>query len=135
MLLSLLYRSTMHEAQRGVSFFSLVVAGLQPRLLVDCTDVTRSNVKMALTSLAAYMLDLPSIFGSQPQSSRPISDLDFLMSMCLSIAQSRPYKPGVIMISECNVSSSSSQVSFYASFRNTHHVTSTSPSSPCQLQP
>ena len=117
MLLSLLYRSTMHEAQCGVSFFSLVVVGLQPRLLIDCTDVTRSNVTKALTSLTTFMLELPVHFGSQQtQSTRPINDLDFIMAACLSIAQSRPYKPGVIMISECNISSSSSQVCAFSCF-------------------
>ena len=109
MLLSLLYRSTSQESHCGVSYFSLVVVGLQPRLLVDCTEVTRSNVTKSLTSLAAHMGMLPSLLDSQ-QSSRAINDLDFFIATCLSIAQARPFKPGIIMITECNISSSCSQV-------------------------
>ncbi len=109
MLLSLLFRSTSQESHCGVSYFSLVVVGLQPRLLVDCTEVTRSNITKSLTSLAAHMEMLPSLLDSQ-QSSRPIHDLDFFIATCLSIAQARPFKPGIIMITECNISSSCNQV-------------------------
>jgi len=140
MLLSLLYRSTLHEAHRGVSYFSVVVVGLQPRLLVDCANVTRENITKALNSLAAHMREVPSLFHFQAGLlSRPMSDLDFILSICLSIAQSRPNKPGIIMITECNISSSTSQVIlfslllfliFYDKFRFL-----TSPCSPCQPQP
>jgi hypothetical protein len=111
MLLSLLYRSTMQETQSGVAYFSLLVTGLQPCLLVDCAKVTRSNVTQSLAALASHMVSVPSLLNAQqPPPVRPVSDLDFVMTACLSIAQSRQYKPGVIMISECNISSSSCQV-------------------------
>ena len=117
MLLSLLYRSTLHEAPRGVSYFSVVIVGLQPRLLVECANVTHDNITKALTSLAAHMREVPSLFHSQAALiSRPMSDLDHILSICLSIAQSRPYKPGIIMITECNISSSTSQVILFSLF-------------------
>ena len=141
MLLSLLYRSTLHEAPRGVSYFSVVVVGMLPRLLVDCANVTRDNITKALTSLAAHLHEVPSVLHSQPSlHSRPMSDLDFVMSICLSIAQSRPYKPGVIMITECNISSSTGQVHLFSCHNSICLLSPvsqflTSPSSPCLLQP
>ena len=111
MLLSLLYRSTMQESQSGVAYFSLLVTGLHPCLLVDCAKVSRDNVTQSLAALASHMAAVPSLLNAPPPPpARPVSDLDFVMTACLSIAQSRQYKPGVIMISECNFSSSSCQV-------------------------
>ena len=111
MLLSLLYRSALHDARGVVSYFSLVAVGVHPRLLLDCSKVTQNNVTKALTCLAAYMLEVPALVDApQPQPPRAISDLDSIMATCVSLAQSRPYKPGVIMVSECNISSSASQV-------------------------
>ncbi len=118
MLLSLLYRSTLHDARAVVPHFSLVAVGLHPRLLVDCSKVTQNNVTKALTCLAAYMLEIPALVDApQPQPPRAISDLDSIMAACVSLAQSRPHKPGVILVSECNISSSASQVcAKYADF-------------------
>jgi hypothetical protein len=111
MLLSLLYRSAPQDFRAAVSHFSLVAVGLHPRLLLDCSNVTQSNVTTALTCLAAYMLELPALVDApQPQPPRAISDLDSIMATCVALAQSRSYKPGVIMVSECNISSSASQV-------------------------
>jgi hypothetical protein len=111
MLLSLLYRTTIREAHSCVSYFSVVVVGLQPRLLVDCIQVTQANITSALASLAEHILGMSSFAHAQQSRLSPVvSDLDFFISTCLCIAQSRPFKAGVIMITECNVSSAAGQV-------------------------
>ena len=71
MLLSLLYRSALHDARGVVSYFSLVAVGVHPRLLLDCSKVTQNNVTKALTCLAAYMLEVPALVDApQPQPPR-----------------------------------------------------------------
>jgi hypothetical protein len=135
MLLSLLHRSVLREARGDVSYFSLVAVGVHPRLLLDCSSVNRDSITKALTRLAAFMLEVPVLVdGQQPNPPRPICDLDSIMAACVSLAQSRPHKPGVIMVSECNISSSACQVcaSFRAlHFRSTH--TTPQPMSACAV--